>query len=137
MPAFRVAAAPDSRDKGALVVTMHDIFDREGFRARYLDPDVWGLRQLGRTADIIVVHSQIEVERLRAKATKMGKEIFATALHDWSRRCDHRLVAVNCASEGCPPLRPEAFVAKRMGEAGPRTAWLAVGISTVRTVTAD
>ncbi|MEX1295985.1 MAG: hypothetical protein AB1Z67_07425 [Candidatus Limnocylindrales bacterium] len=51
--------------KGALVVTLHDIFDREGFRARYLDPDVWGLRQLGRTADIIVVHSQIEVERMR------------------------------------------------------------------------
>lgn len=51
--------------KGALVVTLHDIFDREGFRARYMDPDVWGLRQLGRTADIIVVHSQIEVERLR------------------------------------------------------------------------
>lgn len=50
---------------GALVVTMHDIFERDGIRARYLDPDVWGLRQLGRTADIIVVHSQIEVERLR------------------------------------------------------------------------
>ena len=51
--------------KGALVVTMHDVFDRHGFRARYAHPDVWSLRQLGRTADRIVVHSQIEVERLR------------------------------------------------------------------------
>jgi glycosyltransferase involved in cell wall biosynthesis len=50
---------------GALVVTMHDVFDRYGFRQRYANPDVWGLRQLGRTADRIVVHSQIEVERLR------------------------------------------------------------------------
>ncbi len=51
--------------RGALVVTMHDVFERQGFRARYAHPDVWGLRQLGRTADRVVVHSQIEVERLR------------------------------------------------------------------------
>jgi glycosyltransferase involved in cell wall biosynthesis len=50
---------------GALVVTLHDVFDRAGLRQRYLQPDVWSLRQLGRTADRIVVHSQIEVERLR------------------------------------------------------------------------
>ena len=51
--------------RGALVVTLHDVFDREGLRERYLQPDVWALRWLGRTADRIVVHSQIEVERLR------------------------------------------------------------------------
>ena len=51
--------------KGALVVTLHDVFARNGFRQRYLQPDVWSLRWLGRTADRIVVHSQIEVERLR------------------------------------------------------------------------
>ena len=51
--------------QGALVVTMHDVFDRPGLRPRYLQPDAWSVRQLGRTADRIVVHSQIEVERLR------------------------------------------------------------------------
>jgi glycosyltransferase involved in cell wall biosynthesis len=51
--------------RGALVVTMHDVFDRPGLRSRYLQPDAWSVRQLGRTADRIVVHSQIEVERLR------------------------------------------------------------------------
>jgi hypothetical protein len=51
--------------KGALVVTLHDIFGRQGLRQRHLQPDVWSLRWLGRTADRIVVHSQIEVERLR------------------------------------------------------------------------
>jgi glycosyltransferase involved in cell wall biosynthesis len=51
--------------RGALVVTLHDVFDREGLRQRHLQPDVWSLRWLGRTADRIVVHSQIEVERLR------------------------------------------------------------------------
>jgi len=50
--------------EGALVVTLHDVFDRQGFRERYLQADAWSLRQLGRTADRIVVHSQIEVERL-------------------------------------------------------------------------
>jgi len=50
---------------GALVVTLHDVFDRQGLRQRYLRTDTWSLRQLGRTADRIVVHSQIEVERLR------------------------------------------------------------------------
>ncbi len=51
--------------KGLLVVTMHDVFDRTGLRQRYLQPDAWSLRWLGRNADRIVVHSQIEVERLR------------------------------------------------------------------------
>jgi glycosyltransferase involved in cell wall biosynthesis len=51
--------------KGALVVTLHDVFGRQGLRQRRLQPDVWSLRWLGRTADRIVVHSQIEVERLR------------------------------------------------------------------------
>jgi glycosyltransferase involved in cell wall biosynthesis len=51
--------------RGALVVTLHDVFDREGLRQRHLQPDVWSLRWLGRTADRVVVHSQIEVERLR------------------------------------------------------------------------
>ena len=51
--------------RGALIVTLHDVFDRTGVRQRYLQPDVWSLRWLGRTADFIVVHSQIEVERLR------------------------------------------------------------------------
>lgn len=50
---------------GPLVVTLHDVFDRAGLRRRYLHPDVWSLRWLGRVADRIVVHSQIEVERLR------------------------------------------------------------------------
>jgi glycosyltransferase involved in cell wall biosynthesis len=44
---------------------MHDVFDRSTFRQRWLQPDVWSLRWLGRTADRVVVHSQIEVERLR------------------------------------------------------------------------
>ncbi len=51
--------------QGALVVTLHDVFARDGLRQRYLQPDVWSLRWLGKTADRIVVHSQIEVERLR------------------------------------------------------------------------
>ncbi|MFO7533812.1 MAG: glycosyltransferase [Candidatus Limnocylindrales bacterium] len=50
---------------GALVVTLHDVFAREGLRQRLLQPDVWSLRWLGRTAERVVVHSQIEVERLR------------------------------------------------------------------------
>jgi glycosyltransferase involved in cell wall biosynthesis len=51
--------------RGALIVTLHDVFGRQGLRQRHLQPDVWSLRWLGRTADRIVVHSQIEVERLR------------------------------------------------------------------------
>ena len=51
--------------RGALVVTLHDIFDRHGLRERYLAPDAWSLRWLGRVADLVVVHSQVEVERLR------------------------------------------------------------------------
>jgi glycosyltransferase involved in cell wall biosynthesis len=51
--------------RGVLVVTLHDIFDRRGVRERYLDADAWTLRWLGRAADRIVVHSEVEVERLR------------------------------------------------------------------------
>jgi glycosyltransferase involved in cell wall biosynthesis len=51
--------------RGALVVTLHDVFDRVGMRERYLEPDAWSLRWLGRAADRVVVHSEVEVERLR------------------------------------------------------------------------
>ena len=51
--------------RGALVVTLHDVFGRHGVRQRWMAPDVWSLRTLGRTADRLVVHSQVEVERLR------------------------------------------------------------------------
>ena len=34
--------------RGALVVTLHDIFERHGLRERYLAPDAWSLRWLGR-----------------------------------------------------------------------------------------
>jgi glycosyltransferase involved in cell wall biosynthesis len=51
--------------RGALVVTLHDVFSREGLRERYVALDTWSLRWLGRAADRIVVHSDIEVERLR------------------------------------------------------------------------
>jgi glycosyltransferase involved in cell wall biosynthesis len=51
--------------RGALVVTLHDVFAREGLRERYVALDTWSLRWLGRAADRIVVHSHIEVERLR------------------------------------------------------------------------
>jgi glycosyltransferase involved in cell wall biosynthesis len=50
--------------RGALVVTLHDIFERVGVRERYLALDAWSLRWLGRAAERIVVHSQIEVDRL-------------------------------------------------------------------------
>jgi len=55
--------------RGALVVTLHDIFERHGLRERYLAPDAWSLRWLGRVADRVVVHSQVEVERLRGIIT--------------------------------------------------------------------
>jgi glycosyltransferase involved in cell wall biosynthesis len=51
--------------RSALVVTLHDIFDRHGLRQRWLQPEAWSLRYLGRAADRVVVHSQVEVERLR------------------------------------------------------------------------
>jgi glycosyltransferase involved in cell wall biosynthesis len=51
--------------RGALVVTLHDVFDRRGARERWLAPDAWGLRWVGRTADRVIVHSRVEVERLR------------------------------------------------------------------------
>jgi glycosyltransferase involved in cell wall biosynthesis len=50
---------------GPLVVTLHDVFERSLFRDRWLTPEVWSLRWLGRSADRLVVHSQVEVERLR------------------------------------------------------------------------
>ena len=35
--------------RGALVVTLHDIFERHGVRERYLAPEAWSLRWLGRS----------------------------------------------------------------------------------------
>ena len=47
-----------------LVVTLHDVFDRHGLRRRWLEPEAFNLRLVGRTAEHVVVHSQVEVERL-------------------------------------------------------------------------
>jgi glycosyltransferase involved in cell wall biosynthesis len=47
-----------------LVVTLHDVFDRHGLRQRWLEPEALALRLVGRSAERVVVHSQIEVERL-------------------------------------------------------------------------
>jgi glycosyltransferase involved in cell wall biosynthesis len=50
--------------RGPLVVTLHDVFERQGVRERYLDADAWALRLLGRSADRLIVHSEVEVGRL-------------------------------------------------------------------------
>jgi glycosyltransferase involved in cell wall biosynthesis len=47
-----------------LVVTLHDVFPREGLRERWLAYEVLALRLVGRSASRIVVHSEQEVARL-------------------------------------------------------------------------
>lgn len=48
-----------------LVVTMHDVFAREGAWDRTISPAALGLRRLGLAARSLVVHSEEERERLR------------------------------------------------------------------------
>ena len=50
--------------RGALIVTLHDIFERRGVRQRWLQPEAWSLRYLARVADRVVVHSEVELDRL-------------------------------------------------------------------------
>jgi len=47
-----------------VVVTMHDVFAREGGRDRVLSPAALGLRRLGHAASSLVVHSEEERGRL-------------------------------------------------------------------------
>ncbi len=54
--------------RGPLVVTLHDVFDRDGIKERWLDADTWGLRLVVRSADRLIVHSEVEVERLAGLA---------------------------------------------------------------------
>ncbi len=48
-----------------LVVTLHDVFAREGLWERVLAPSAVGLRRLGHAASSLVVHSEEERGRLR------------------------------------------------------------------------
>ncbi len=48
-----------------LVVTLHDVFSREGLWERFLSPAAVGLRRLGHAASRVVVHSEEERGRLR------------------------------------------------------------------------
>lgn len=50
--------------RGPLVVTLHDIFDRDTLKERWLDADTWSLRLVARSADRLIVHSEVEIERL-------------------------------------------------------------------------
>ena len=50
--------------RGPLVVTLHDVFDRDTRKERWLDADTWSLRLVARSADRLIVHSEVEVERL-------------------------------------------------------------------------
>jgi glycosyltransferase involved in cell wall biosynthesis len=47
-----------------MVVTLHDVFERQGLRERWLEPGALGLRRLGMTAARLVVHSEEERRRL-------------------------------------------------------------------------
>ena len=47
-----------------VVVTMHDVFQRRGWRERLISPGALGLRRLGRAAASLVVHSEEERRRL-------------------------------------------------------------------------
>ncbi len=60
--------------RGPLIVTLHDVFDRVGLRERWLEVDTWTLRLVARLADRLVVHSEVEVERLAgiAPASKIA-----------------------------------------------------------------
>lgn len=50
--------------RGPLVVTLHDVFDRDTRKERWLEADTWSLRLVARSADRLIVHSEVEVERL-------------------------------------------------------------------------
>ena len=50
--------------RGPLVVTLHDVFDRDAAASAGWTPDTWSLRLVARSADRLIVHSEVEVERL-------------------------------------------------------------------------
>lgn len=47
-----------------VVITLHDVFEREGLWQRHLSPGALGLRRLGHAASSLVVHSEDERRRL-------------------------------------------------------------------------
>ena len=58
-----------------VVVTMHDVFDREGRWDRLLSPAALGLRRLGGAASSLVVHSEEERRRLDGLAPAAKVEV--------------------------------------------------------------
>lgn len=58
-----------------LVVTMHDVFAREGLWERVLSPAAIGLRRLGRAAACLVIHSEEERGRLHGLAPERKLEV--------------------------------------------------------------
>lgn len=52
------------KNRRPLIVTLHDIFPREGLRSRWLAAEAIALRLVGRSASRIVVHSEEEIGRL-------------------------------------------------------------------------
>jgi glycosyltransferase involved in cell wall biosynthesis len=52
------------KSRRPLVVTLHDVFPREGLRERWLAAEVIALRVVSRSASRIVVHSEEEIGRL-------------------------------------------------------------------------
>jgi len=52
------------KNRRPLIVTLHDVFPREGLRSRWLAAEAIALRLVGRSASRIVVHSEEEIGRL-------------------------------------------------------------------------
>jgi glycosyltransferase involved in cell wall biosynthesis len=52
------------KNRRPLIVSLHDVFPREGLRERWLAAEVLALRLVGRSASRIVVHSEEEIGRL-------------------------------------------------------------------------
>ncbi len=58
-----------------VVITLHDVFAREGVWDRFLSPAALGLRRLGTAASSLIVHSEEERGRLRGMVPSAKVEV--------------------------------------------------------------
>jgi glycosyltransferase involved in cell wall biosynthesis len=96
-----------------IVVTLHDVLARQGFRERWLESGALGIRRLGRTAARLVVHSEEERRRLEGLVP-------ATRVHVIPHFVEER------------PALPEAAAAREALDLGGRRVITLLGYMTKR-----
>ncbi len=98
-----------------VVVTLHDVYPREGWRERWTDPGGIALRRLSLGCSWIVVHSDEEALRLKGMVPASKLDVVPHFVEERPPLPDAAEAKVELGLDGCRVITLVGFMTKRKG----------------------